>query len=285
MKEAPQLACPRTCLQAGGSDDEMPSLVSEDADSGSEASSDDIYHAAPQARPEFQRSRAHPDVHTAYLLPVPDSSVTGSALQLPAAALKLQGRRQQQPPFGQLGSYSTDEESDEGAELSGAARRGHAAQQQRQAGYTGLGGQLRRWGMQGLAQGPGMQSSICPARPRAVRQAQALRRAAAGLAPLPLHLLPCDAVNPQVAPVLCQVICTACACSHAGAGRREDLRGSAGAAGRGAAAQPPPASQFAEAQARQRRPRPPPAPVAVEQIEAQVAEDEALKAALKLEEE
>ncbi|KAL4424710.1 hypothetical protein ABPG77_000053 [Micractinium sp. CCAP 211/92] len=231
---------------AGGSDDEMPGLVSEDADSGSEASSDDICHAAPQARPEFQRSRAHPDVHTAYLLPVPDSSVTGSALQLPAAALKLQGRRQQQPPFGQLGSYSTDEESDEGAELSGAARRGHAAQQQRQAGYTGL---------------------------------------AAGLAPLPLHLLPCDAVNPQVAPVLCQVICTACACSHAGAGRREDLRGSAGAAGRGAAAQPPPASQFAEAQARQRRPRPPPAPVAVEQIEAQVAEDEALKAALKLEEE
>ncbi len=243
------------------------------------------YTTPPPRQGQLQRSWAHPDVHTAHLLPMPNSRVACSALQLSAAALNLQGRRQQQPPFGQPGSYSTDEESDEDAELGGAARRGQVAQQQRQAGYSGLGGQLRRWGMQGSAQGPGMQSSICPARPRAVRQAEALRRAAAGLAPLPLHLLPCDAVNPQVAPVLCQVICTACACFHAGAGRREDLRGPAGAAGRGAAAQPPPASQFAEAQAGQRRPRPPPAPVAVEQFEAQVAEDEALKAALKLEEE
>lgn len=92
------------------------------------------------------------------------------------------------------------------------------------------------------------------------------------LAPIPTH--PVAAYRALPAPVPCT-----------GAGQREDLRRPGSAAGRAAAAQPPPASQFAEAQARQRRLGPRPAPVAVEKVEAQMAEDEALKAALKLEEE
>ncbi|KAL4422539.1 hypothetical protein ABPG75_008736 [Micractinium tetrahymenae] len=152
---------------AGGSEEDVPGLVSEDEDSGEEGSEDEAY-------------------------PGP------------------QGRRQQQPRDGGAPSpFSSDEDDEWGDDVrGGAARRGKAAQQQRRSSYSGL-----------------------------------------------------------------------------GSGQREDLRGAAGAAGRAAAAQPPPASQFAEAQSRQRRPKPPPAPVAVEKVEAQVAEDEALKAALKMEEE